>query len=120
MTTEATENIVKVNKEGTEAVYQFLATVKELKEHGQITKWIDNHDILLYEHEGQIKALSNICRHFGGPVGYHKCKKGVFTCLWHNWQFSAEDGSCLMHSGLPLRKYDVKVVDEKIYINLLG
>ena len=78
-----------------------------------------NNSTLLFQ-PNKIKAISNICRHFGGPVGYHKCKKGVFTCLWHNWQYSAKDGSCLNHSGLPLRQYDIKVVDEKIYINLLG
>lgn len=121
MPTETSENTIKINTEqGKEATYQFLATLAELKKTSQLTKWIDNHDILLYEFEGKIKAISNICRHFGGPVGYHKCKNGTFTCLWHNWQFSAKDGSCLTHPGLPLRNYDIKIVNEKIYINLLG
>ena len=120
MSLEATKKIIKVNEQGSEATYQFLTTLKELKKDGQLTRWIDDHDILLYEYEGEIKAISNVCRHFGGPVGYHKCKKGVFTCLWHNWQYSAKDGSCLTHPGLPLRQYDIKVIDEKIYINLSG
>lgn len=120
MSTETTEKI-KVKEKEIEITYQFLATVSELKRNkGQLTKWVDDHDILLYEYEDGIKAISNICRHFGGPVGFHKCKKGVFTCLWHNWQYSAKDSSCLTHPGLPLRQYDIKVVDEKIYINLLG
>lgn len=103
-----------------EAGYQFLATTRELKERNQLTKWVDDHDILLYLLEGEVKAISNICRHFGGPVGYHQCTKGVFTCLWHNWQFSAKDGSCLTQPAFPLRQYDLKIIDEKIYINLLG
>ena len=118
----STENIIKVKKdEGAEAIYQLLATVAELKKSGgQLTKWIDDHDVLLYEFEDTIKAISNVCRHFGGPIGYHKAKNGTFTCLWHNWQYSCKDGSNLTHCGLPLRNYDVKVIDEKIYINLLG
>lgn len=101
--------------------YCFLATVDELKQKGgQLTRWVNDHDILLYEFEGEIKALSNICRHFGGPVGYHKAKKGVFTCLWHNWEFSCKDGTCLTHPGLPLRQYKLKIEDGKIYVNLLG
>lgn len=101
--------------------YDFLATVDELKNNGQLTRWVQNHDILLYEYEGRIKALSNICRHFGGPVGYHKAQAGVFTCLWHNWQFCAQDGSCITNPGTPLRQYnDLKIEDGKIYINLLG
>ena len=119
---QAETNVIKVkNNEGNEAIYQFLTTVEELKKNsGQMTKWVDDHDILLHEHEGQVKAISNVCRHFGGPVGYHKSRNGVFTCLWHNWEYSCKDGSCLTHSGLSLRNYDVKVIDEKIYINLLG
>ena len=118
--TAQTELRVK-EEHGKEIIYQLLATLDELKKNnGQMTKWLNDHDILLYEDEGTIKAISNICRHFGGPVGYHKAKNGVFTCLWHNWQYSCKDGSCLTHPGLPLRNYDIKIIDEKIYINLLG
>ena len=56
------ENTIKVKKEeGTEAIYQFLSTVEELKKcDGQLTKWIDDHDILLYEFEGdEVYALVN-------------------------------------------------------------
>jgi methionine sulfoxide reductase heme-binding subunit len=100
--------------------YRFLATVEELKKTGQLTRWIEDHDVLLYEFEGQIKAISNICRHFGGPVGYHKHKDGEFVCLWHNWRFSCKDGSCLSHPALPLRQYALKVEGDKIYVDLLG
>jgi methionine sulfoxide reductase heme-binding subunit len=100
--------------------YRYLASVEELRKASQLTRWVDEHDILLYEYEGQIKALSNICRHFGGPVGYHKAKDGVFVCLWHNWKYACKDGSCLTHPGLPLREYALKIEDGKIYVDLLG
>ena len=111
---------ITVQEEGREVAYTYLASLEELKKTGQLTRWVEDHDILLYEYEGQIKALSNVCRHFGGPVGYHKAKNGEFTCLWHNWRYSCKDGSCLTHPGLPLRQYTLKIVDEKIYIDLLG
>jgi len=112
---------IKNSNNDTNDSYKLLATKSDLKKNNnQITKWIDDHDILLYEYEGAIKAISNVCRHFGGPVGYHKCTKGKFVCLWHNWEYSAEDGSCQTHLGLPLRQYDLKIEDENIYINLLG
>jgi hypothetical protein len=43
------------------------------KKTGQLTRWIDDPDVLLYEYEGQIKAQRN----------------GVFTCLWHKWHTRA-------------------------------
>jgi nitrite reductase/ring-hydroxylating ferredoxin subunit len=100
--------------------FQLLADISELEPHGQLSKWIGDHDILLYKHEGQIKAVSNICPHFGGPVGFRKAKDGVFTCLWHNWEYSCADGSCKTHPGLPLRQYELKQEGSKIYVNLLG
>jgi methionine sulfoxide reductase heme-binding subunit len=112
--------LILVQAQGREAIYQYLASVDELKKTGQLTRWIDDHDILLYEYEGETKAISNICRHFGGPVGYHQSKDGVFTCLWHNWKYSCKDGSCLSHPGLPLRQYQLKIVDDKVYVDLLG
>ena len=120
MTIETREKITEVNNQGKEATYQFLAELSELKKESQLTRWIDDHDILLYMHEDKVKAISNICRHFGGPVGFHGAKNGVFTCLWHNWEYSCKDSSCLTHPGLSLRQYDIKIIDEKIYINLLG
>jgi len=49
-----------------------------MRRTSQITSWVDDHDILLYEYEGQIRAISKICRHFEGPMGSHKAKDGVF------------------------------------------
>ena len=103
------------------SVYTFLATMQELEKDGQLTRWVEDHDILLYIFEGQVKALSNICRHFGGPVGYRKAKDGKFTCLWHNWQFDCDSGACDTNAATPLRQYnDLKIENGLVYINLLG
>lgn len=124
MTTETQQNkedLTKLQETNKKFDFQFIATIEELKQKGsQLTKWVNDHDILLYEFEGQIKAISNVCRHFGGPVGYHKMNKGTFTCIWHNWKYQAKDGSCMTHPGLPLRQYEIKIVSDKIYVNLLG
>jgi nitrite reductase/ring-hydroxylating ferredoxin subunit len=114
-TTNVTEN-------GRSIEYTFVASVEEFEKAGrQLARWVNEaHDVLVYEHDGQLMAVSNICRHFGGPVGYHKARGGTFTCLWHNWQYSCRDGSCLTVPNLPLRRYPVRVVDRLIYVDLLG
>jgi sulfoxide reductase heme-binding subunit YedZ len=95
-----------------------VGDVSELEPHGQFSRWIGGHDVLVYRFEGQIKAISNICRHFGGPIGYHKMKDGVFTCLWHCYRFSAADGACLTNPKLGSREYKVSVKDGGIYVQL--
>ena len=53
-----------------------LGDLADLEPHGQFSKWIEGHDILVYRLDGEIKAISNICRHFGGPIGYHGLSLG--------------------------------------------
>ena len=99
--------------------YRRVADLSELEPHGQFTKWVDDHDLLIYRLDGEVKAMSNICRHFGGPIGYHKMRDCKFTCLWHNFEFSARDGSCLTNPRLGSRVYKVKVEDGGIWVQLV-
>jgi nitrite reductase/ring-hydroxylating ferredoxin subunit len=96
-----------------------VARRSELSPSGQVSKWVDDHDLLIFEHHGKVKVLSNICPHLGGPVGYHKLKDGRFTCLWHNFQFSAESGQCIDHPKLCLREYKTEVRGDEIWVQLV-
>ena len=97
-----------------------IGSLKDLKKNNQFSRWVDDHDILIYRSGDQIKAISNICPHFGGPIGYHDIKivnkKPVFTCLWHNLQFCINSGQCTTHSNLKLRKYNIEVEHEEIFV----
>ena len=99
--------------------FQRIASLSELEPYGQFSKWVDDYDILVFRQDGQIKALSNICPHFGGPVGYHQMKGGVFICLWHNYRFEASTGRCLTNDHLCLRSYKIKVEDGGIWVQLV-
>jgi nitrite reductase/ring-hydroxylating ferredoxin subunit len=92
-----------------------IGHVEELEPHGQFSRWVGNHDILVFRWQGTIRALSNVCPHFGGPVGYYRLRDGRFTCLWHNLQFAAADGRCVSHPRLRLREYTLKVEGGAIY-----
>jgi len=35
---------------------------------------LDGHDILIFKYNNLIQGISNICPHFGGPIGYHEIK----------------------------------------------
>jgi len=101
------------------AAFRRIASLGELEPYGQFSKWVDDHDILVFRRNGAIKALSNICPHFGGPVGYHQMKEGVFTCLWHNYRYEAATGRCLTNEHLCLRSYKVKIEDGGIWVQLV-
>jgi|TARA_B110000196_G_C21113890_1_gene649370 nitrite reductase/ring-hydroxylating ferredoxin subunit len=97
-----------------------IGTLNDLKKNNQFSRWVNDHDILIYKFNSSINGISNICPHFGGPIGYHEIKykdnKPVFTCLWHNLQYSVETGKCITKKNLCLRKYKVEVVNEEIFV----
>ena len=100
-----------------------VGTLEDLKPHNQFSKWVDDHDILVFKRNEKIRAYSNICPHFGGPIGYHEIKKNksnkfVFTCLWHNLEYDVENGVCVQSKNLKLRQYDVIIEDDNIMIYL--
>jgi nitrite reductase/ring-hydroxylating ferredoxin subunit/putative flippase GtrA len=96
-----------------------VGQVAELDEAGQFSRWVGNHDILVFRYNGAIRGLSNICPHFGGPVGYYQLRNGKFTCLWHNLQFDAESGRCVGLPKLRLREYKITVQNGEIYAQLV-
>lgn len=93
--------------------------ISELGAAGQFSRWVGNHDILVFRHKGKIRALSNICPHFGGPVGYYQLRGRKFTCLWHNLQFDADTGNCVSFPKLKLREYKIKIEGGDIYVQLV-
>jgi len=96
-----------------------VGEVSELEGAGQFSRWVGNHDILVFRWKGVIRAFSNICPHFGGPVGYHKLADGRFTCLWHNLQYDAATGQCLSVARFKLREYKLMINDAAIFVQLV-
>ena len=96
-----------------------IGRVSELEAVGQFSRWVGNHDILVFRRNGVIRAFSNICPHFGGPVGYHQLADGKFTCLWHNLQFDADTGQCPAVAKFKLREYRLMIEDDDIFAQLI-
>lgn len=98
-----------------------VGSLKDLDKFEQFTKWIDNHDIVVFRRHKKIRAFSNICPHFGGPIGYHEIKndtegREVFTCLWHNLQFEVKSGVCTTTKNLKLREYKLELENDNIFV----
>jgi nitrite reductase/ring-hydroxylating ferredoxin subunit len=47
----------------------------------------------------------------GGSV-----KDGLVTCKWHHWRYSLETGECLNLKGARLKRYEVKVEGDDVYV----
>ena len=48
--------------------------------------------IAVFRFDGQVAAVSNVCRHQGGPLGEGRVIDGCITCPWHGYQYRPDDG----------------------------
>ncbi len=48
--------------------------------------------IAVFRDGDRIHAISNVCRHQGGPLGEGRIVDGSITCPWHGFQYRPEDG----------------------------
>jgi nitrite reductase/ring-hydroxylating ferredoxin subunit len=48
--------------------------------------------IAVFRHQGRVSAVSNVCKHQGGPLGEGRVIDGCITCPWHGYQYRPEDG----------------------------
>jgi methionine sulfoxide reductase heme-binding subunit len=48
--------------------------------------------IAVFRYDGQVAAVSNVCRHQGGPLGEGRVIDGCITCPWHGYQYRPQDG----------------------------
>lgn len=76
-------------------------------------------DIAVFNVEGKYYAISNTCKHVGGPLSQGLLKENIVTCSWHGWKYSIIDGKSPHKGGDSVDSYETKVVDEKLYVNLV-
>jgi len=53
------------------------------------------HQIALFNLEGAIYAIDNICPHSTGPLVEGRLFGTTVTCPWHGAQFNVTNGQCL-------------------------
>ncbi len=86
--------------------------------------------------DGKYYAYANVCAHAGGPacegvmmnqvvdiIAEDRTYQGQtfsdtvhFVCPWHGWEYELETGECVGDRRLRLKKYDVVVRGDSIYL----
>jgi sulfoxide reductase heme-binding subunit YedZ len=74
----------------------------------------------LFLREGKVHALSNVCRHQGGPIGEGRIVNGCVTCPWHGFQYKVDDGCSPPPFSEVLPTYPVRVIGDTVYLSLFA
>jgi DMSO/TMAO reductase YedYZ heme-binding membrane subunit len=97
--------------------YFAVASAAELREGEGKVVVADGRRFALFVQGGRVFALSNVCRHQGGPVGEGRIVHGCITCPWHGFQYKAEDGCSPPPFTETLPTYPVRLVGEMIHLS---
>lgn len=95
---------------------EYIADYNDINEGNCKIVSFKGEKILLFKIEGMIYALNNECPHKQAPLGEGEMIGKSIICPKHYWEFDIVTGECLDHEGYCAKKYDVTVVDQKIYI----
>ena len=77
---------------------------------------VQNVAVALFNLEGTIYAIDNMCQHAGGPLGEGKIKEDVVICPWHGYRYNIKTGHQLKNPDMSVACYQVKVENGKISV----
>ncbi|MBX7258331.1 MAG: ferric reductase-like transmembrane domain-containing protein [Candidatus Hydrogenedentes bacterium] len=97
--------------------YARACAVDELAEGRGKTVVVRGNRIAVFLHNGRVFALSNACRHQGGPIGEGRIIDGCVTCPWHGWQYNPEDGCSPPPFAEVIPTFDVRIIDGSVYVS---
>lgn len=94
-----------------------LADVNEIAPgHSLIVRDSTGREIALFNIEGKIFALNNLCPHRGGPLGEGELDGCIVTCPWHSWQFDVRTGACENMPGEDAETIPIFINEGRIYL----
>ena len=67
---------------------------------------------------GEVRALSGICPHAGGPLGQGAMEGTLVTCPFHAWQFDSATGACDFNETIRVPTYPVRVENGDIFVDI--
>lgn len=73
--------------------------------------------IAIFRDGARIFALSNRCRHQGGPLGEGRIVDGCVTCPWHGFQYRPEDGASPPPFTEKVATFGTRIVDGRVYVD---
>jgi nitrite reductase (NADH) small subunit len=76
--------------------------------------------IAIFEVDGRLMAVENVCRHVGNPIDDGFVQGGCVSCPWHGWRYDLRTGDHLTLFGRRrgLRTYPVRTEGEDVLVEV--
>ncbi|MHA7858393.1 MAG: Rieske 2Fe-2S domain-containing protein [Henriciella sp.] len=95
-----------------------VAAIGDMEDaRAKIVRPLKGEAIAVFRDGNKISAVSNVCRHQGGPLGEGKIVDGCITCPWHGFQYRMEDGQSPPPFTEKIATYATRIVEGVVYVN---
>lgn len=79
---------------------------------------LGGQEIALFQCEGKVHAISNLCPHQGGSLSEGGLKGKEVMCPWHGWTFDVTNGNCTFNLRVKAVTFSVKEEGEEISVEI--
>ncbi len=110
--------------------WQLVGRADQVREPGSFfTSSIADEPLLIVRgNDGEVRAMSNVCRHRAGPVAKGEGKRNVLPCGYHGWTYGLDgrllktpemDGvECFDRDAMSLPRFRVESWNDLLFVNL--
>jgi 3-phenylpropionate/trans-cinnamate dioxygenase ferredoxin subunit len=95
-----------------------VAMVNEIPQNGSLLVEVDGYEVALFNLDGEIYAIENVCTHDGGPLVEGTIINGCeVMCPRHGARFDIRTGEALSFPAFePTTSYAVRVEGNEVWI----
>jgi nitrite reductase/ring-hydroxylating ferredoxin subunit/alkylhydroperoxidase/carboxymuconolactone decarboxylase family protein YurZ len=76
---------------------------------------IDGRSLFVYRENGELRVYDSRCPHQRTNVPHLALADCKLTCPKHQWAFDVKTGACIEKGNRPLKRFDAKVENGKLY-----
>ncbi len=96
--------------------WEYVCTTDEIPEDRAKIFIVDKERIAIFKYDQKLSAISNVCKHQGGPLGEGKIVDGCITCPWHGYQYLPHNGQSPPPFTEKVSTYRLRLIGKKIYV----
>lgn len=96
--------------------FQRVASVQDVPPGQSKVVTLNDRVIALFNVEGKLYAIHNLCPHEGGPLNEGRLKGHVIACPWHDLAFDIRNGQGTDGGGYCIGAYEVRVEGQDVLV----
>jgi len=93
-----------------------VAEIKEIPEGSSKLICLGKKSIALFNIDGKIYAIHNICPHEGGPLNEGTLDGCQVICPWHGIPFDVRTGHSTSDEGFGVSVFETKIEEKDVFL----